>query len=229
MDIPARFTSGFIVTVPRGGTGEDVTITDRFAHAWVEVYYDDIGWLPLEVTPPATGTGIPDGRPHAYVGGGGSASDDYYEDDMIPDWMLDMLMDDMASGAPGRGAVPDVQENTGMSELGLGILIVACAAGFMSLLILRRTLAWKYRNRHLNQANTNEAVIYAWRFITHLNRKTIPPIMIEDIALKARFSQHNISEEERSVFVKYAFDVVDQMFRYQNAVKRLWLKWGRGI
>jgi len=148
---------------------------------------------------------------------------------MIPDWMLDMLLDDMAQGGGRPGTASAEQEQTGMSELGIGILIVACAAGLMSLLILRRTVAWKLRHKRFSQEDTNEAVICAWRFIIRLNKKKQPPKMFEDIALKARFSQHRISEEERDVMVAHAMDAADQVFVYQNRFKQLWLKWGRGI
>ena len=47
LGIPARYTVGFAATTVPGGA---VTVTDRDAHAWVEVYVDGFGWQYVEVT-----------------------------------------------------------------------------------------------------------------------------------------------------------------------------------
>ncbi len=45
--IPARLTDGFLVSTKAGETVE-VTVADE--HAWVEIYLDGLGWVPVEVT-----------------------------------------------------------------------------------------------------------------------------------------------------------------------------------
>ena len=35
----------------RGLPGEEVSVPDSAAHAWVEIYLDGYGWYPVEVTP----------------------------------------------------------------------------------------------------------------------------------------------------------------------------------
>ena len=48
--IPARYAEGYCLPADRTAPGT-VTLTGRDAHAWAEVYFDGIGWLPLDVTP----------------------------------------------------------------------------------------------------------------------------------------------------------------------------------
>lgn len=77
MGIPARYVEGYVIpftslseatavdkkyseyltgTSPIGETGVvEVEITDANAHAWVEIYSDGFGWIPVEVTPPSVG------------------------------------------------------------------------------------------------------------------------------------------------------------------------------
>lgn len=44
--IPSRYVEGYYVP-----SGSSSTVTAANAHAWVEVYFDGIGWLPIDVTP----------------------------------------------------------------------------------------------------------------------------------------------------------------------------------
>lgn len=48
--IPARYAEGYLVN-PVGSTDNTVTVTGRSSHAWAEVYFDGMGWLPIDVTP----------------------------------------------------------------------------------------------------------------------------------------------------------------------------------
>jgi hypothetical protein len=57
MGIPARYVSGYIVHDYdfNAGLGDDAAysvanITDYKSHAWVEIYEEDLGWVPVEVT-----------------------------------------------------------------------------------------------------------------------------------------------------------------------------------
>ena len=54
LGIPARVAVGFA-----GGTYDPKqrvwNISDREAHAWVEVWFKGYGWLPFDPTPPAAG------------------------------------------------------------------------------------------------------------------------------------------------------------------------------
>ena len=45
--IPARYTIGFLA---RTEANKFVRVTSKEAHAWVEIYLDDIGWVQVEVT-----------------------------------------------------------------------------------------------------------------------------------------------------------------------------------
>lgn len=48
--IPARYAEGYYLSAEDSRTGT-ATVTASNAHAWVEVYFDGIGWLNVDVTP----------------------------------------------------------------------------------------------------------------------------------------------------------------------------------
>ena len=51
--IPARYVEGYYISEDQIGASDDgtVTLTGKNAHAWVEIYFDGIGWQPVDVTP----------------------------------------------------------------------------------------------------------------------------------------------------------------------------------
>ena len=47
LGVPARVTVGYLA---QARAGQSCTVTEADAHAWVEVYRDGLGWIPVEVT-----------------------------------------------------------------------------------------------------------------------------------------------------------------------------------
>lgn len=54
LGVPARYASGYVVRptdFKKVDNGYHAQILDYHSHAWVEIYLDNVGWLPIEVTP----------------------------------------------------------------------------------------------------------------------------------------------------------------------------------
>jgi hypothetical protein len=54
MGLPARYVQGYYVSHENLGAAV-VSVTDNMAHAWPEVYFRGVGWIPFEPTPGFTG------------------------------------------------------------------------------------------------------------------------------------------------------------------------------
>ncbi len=50
LGIPARYTVGYKTTVKGSYVNTPIEVKDGDGHAWVEVYFDNLGWVPVEVT-----------------------------------------------------------------------------------------------------------------------------------------------------------------------------------
>ncbi len=53
MGVPARYVSGYVVAsanFKEADTAYELQVMDNMAHAWVEIYLDGIGWVPVEAT-----------------------------------------------------------------------------------------------------------------------------------------------------------------------------------
>ena len=54
IDIPARYCEGFLLTdAPHKDSV--YTVTGKQAHAWAELYFEGIGWIPFDANPLKTG------------------------------------------------------------------------------------------------------------------------------------------------------------------------------
>lgn len=54
LGVPARYASGYLAKqsdFSQKGKTVEAGILDNQAHAWAEIYLDDIGWVPVEMTP----------------------------------------------------------------------------------------------------------------------------------------------------------------------------------
>jgi len=225
LGVPARFTSGFVVKIGPGDVGKVVGVTDANAHAWVEVFFEDYGWLPFEVTPPAPGTGIPDGRP---VTGGDVMLDE--PDYTLPDRTNPPRGQNNANA--GETADPGTPESESVFSWIRILLIVVIIVIVAAALNLRAAISRMLRSRKFAHVDTNLAVIYAWRYLMRLRRRKgweTPPQPIEDLALKARFSQHTMTEEERDSVVGYAKSAADDIYTNSNFLGKIWSKYVLGL
>ena len=237
LDVPARFASGFVVTIRPDDVDETQTVTDRYAHSWVEVYFDGLGWLPLEVTPPATGTGLSDGRPYFYVAQERQPSGNRTEepDDMMPDWMMDEYLSSMNDRRPGQSAAQESPDETGPSVWRIVLMIVLGLAVLILALFVYRRVMRRMRSIRFSQEDTNAAVMYVWKYLNRMNRRSRrsrrsnTPEEVERTALKARFSQHRITEEERTDAIGYAMMFASEEYGRRGLFGRMWLKWAHGV
>jgi len=225
LGVPARFTSGFVVTVRESEVGQPVEVTDRNAHAWIEVFFEDYGWLPYEVTPPTEGFGAPDGRP---VFDDGYVNPQFGVDE--PNWTdIRPNPQDTAPSDIADSGQPEAQGYFSWNQALLVLIIAAAAAVALS---LRVQVAQMIRKKRFAQADTNIAVICAWRYLTrldHLKGWTKPPKTIEELALKARFSQHHMTEQERDRVVGYARSLAVDIFGSIGFFGRFWGKYVLGL
>ena len=222
LGIPARFVSGYVVTISEAGVGKPATVTDKSAHSWVEVYYDNAGWAPLEVTPAAASSAAPVGsspavRPSAAPKASPAPS------------QKPQTNPGSVSPSPTPGTKHGGTGQPGPGAIFYLVLSFAAAGALLLLLFLRRRAARKRREKDFHLANTDEAALRAWRYITRLNRHGSPPGEIEALALKARFSQHCLSAEERDAVVSYATELAEATYRQRGLCGRLVMKYVKGL
>lgn len=218
--IPARYVSGYTVSVsPVFTSGIELYTAqalDSNEHAWVEIYLYGYGWYPIEVTPSATNAQRPGQTEAPAVS-------------VPPSAAPTPTPAPAASAAPT--AAPDTPEAGDTGSLGpVWLIPLGVLAG--GLWLTRRLRARTWQKMH-HSPDTNAAVLDAYRWFGQLERwGGKAGAETEDLARKARFSPHTLTQEERSLVLG---QLRGEVLRLQRAapVRKRWLLWllfpvGRG-
>lgn len=174
--IPARYAEGYYLSSGRIGDNGTVYLTGRNARAWVEVYFDGIGWTPLDVVPGfyydlvslQQMVSLPDDV---------TKTSAVLNDDSSPEEMGT----DAGDETPDTPDIPP--ENTSVNGI---VLLLILLAGFLILIVLMAEFAralWKswfgrkwYRAAPLERAALAENATYrllsAWGIHASLGWKT---------------------------------------------------------
>ena len=194
--IPARYVSGFTASVTPGETAK---VPDSAAHAWVEIYLDGYGWYPVEVTP---------------GGGESGAVSPETEDPALPETDDEPTVDTPQPETPAVPVQPweDIptpdtgdtgSESTSPSPQSLDLSWLRIPAGILFLGALGyglERLAHHLRRREEERPDANPSVLSAYRRYRRLRALgTAEDQLLEELGRKAKFSQHILTEEERSL------------------------------
>lgn len=239
LGIPARYASGYRVTVPSEGIVVDVL--DRDTHAWAEVYLSGLGWIPVETTPGFGETSLlpqvthpekmeeeeepePSEEPAEPEPSAATPSPSPSEEPVTPS---------QEPASPSPSAVTGVSSPQGGEAVSSGISVLPIAVGVLAIiltallvLLIRRSIILSRRKKHFHQSGTNQAVLYQWQYVEHLTKWGAQPDKhLETLALKAKFSPHTITQEE---LVPYTAAVQQLSATTEQALstgKRLRFKW----
>ena len=244
--IPARYAEGYVIskeTAAGAEPGETLALDGSCARAWVEVYQDGIGWIPMELTP---GLGemlepLPENGP----GGGDGQSED--PSDTPPE---QTLPEEAASQEPQPqgGTVTRVAK---LLASGVLLLLLLLALVFLVLWIRRRVLC-RRRAEQFGLADTSEAVsrIFAQAVVLLENlglrrgngslTQLLEPARQrfgEDYAAGlagamelnalALFSTHPMTRDQREAMLKFYDETRTCLENNVKWYRRLWMKWVR--
>lgn len=132
--MPARYVQGFCV--PMRGAGE-VSVYNNMAHAWPEVYFEGVGWIPFEPTP---GYGRLRYTPW----------ETEQKEGNIEGSQEEILRKEERADDPVSGNVPEAEEENGNSTWRflrtiLYAVAAVCVTGFLFLVIQRIFRRRRYR------------------------------------------------------------------------------------
>lgn len=225
--IPARYTEGFLITpedTKHALSNSPINIDDSHFHAWVEFYRDGIGWIPFETTPPYLDimekaeniAPLPD-------------NDDSQDNDN------NSTSDNEENIRQGEITSNEIQENHRSQYI---IIITALVLTFLLIFILicifKRLKLYK-KLKSFESFDNKTSVIMTFAFIVNLLLITKyleneNQLYIFDSSLynkidnlsndmklslciyeKAKFSNHEISDDEKQIVLSFMSNVVERI------------------
>ena len=230
--IPARYVEGYAVNCQ---ADETTLVTNQSAHAWVEYYDKAQGrWNILEATP---GEALLDGEILSEDDDPAETNEQAETDEEGTDTVTTETEEETASvdgysptyapqGSGGDGSRQDSHSATTDPQkepfivpkwikiLGAALLCAAFIPGTGDLRIYLQRKRW-------NSGTANEMALIRWKQSRYMAKrmKVILPDELEELALKAKFSQHTITEgelERFALFRKLVLEEVDRMPWYRR-------------
>ena len=204
LGIPARYVSGFCCTTV---TDQWRNVAEKNAHAWVEYYVPGCGWLPLEATPPRfiehtvteEAVTAPSEPVDAADGDGSEAYD-------IPSYIT---VSEAEIALHESDDTESPSDNAGHAKASPVIFIFAAAFLLICAVLMIRVVIIALRQRAITRGLSNSRALAMWKYITKLSKAcgVESDKKCESIALKARFSQHEINDAE----LAQLGDVIDDL------------------
>lgn len=211
--VPARYAEGYVV--PPGYTQEGwIDIPDSNAHAWTELYLTGAGWVPVEATPgqnfstpepqPGLTAASPSPSPESSAP---SSSEESSSSQPASTASPSPVPENSRSASASSGqdsAAPSALAEVGSSGLLLFLGILSIPFALFFLLFLQRKLRLSSRRKRCSLRDRNKAALHRYahikrlisygnKFLTHVSG---PSEELEELVMKARFSQHMLTPEE---------------------------------
>ena len=240
-EIPARYVEGYTVNCKKG---TDVPVSKQDAHAWVE-YYDATtkAWYILEVTPTHEESKKPAVLPgESQIGNEiqGESEDILIENEpevippgeKLPEGTLPEKEPEEPTTLPEvpeetvEDPVPPVQGIIIPQNLRKIIKIACMCLAFVLGVLLQRYVRLFRKRKLWNSGNPNACTIWRWRQTRSLANllNQYYPEELDDLAKKARFSQHEMQPPELQKYEDYRLHLVE-LIAEKPWYQRIFFKW----
>lgn len=199
LGVPARYVTGYCANVVDG----KATVTSDNAHAWVEYFDERIGWIPIDAT--------------------------------SSDFEVPQATESVQTTTQAQTTSPTVQPTTQAqttkpvktevkAKISTPAIIVIIILLIIALEILRIILIRYYRKYSFTHKDYKSRVICIYRYLNKLSvhSKIRIPKKIENICTKAKFSTHNISDEEYKIVLNYVLTFRNKTIGKMPIVKKLY-------
>ena len=242
--IPARYAEGYVISQEMAAgfdSGETMTVDSSCAKAWVEVYQDGIGWIPMDLTP-GIGEILEDPESNDPNKGNSSDKDTTKKKDKEEE------EEPTEQPEPTGGAMVRIILETILWSLliALGMILV-----IFLILWLRRKILLGQKEKKFQSEIVSDGVAWIYADSAELLEKLgfnrgngsmrdlTKPLedkygpefaaqfaAVTDLNDRAMFSSFPIEEDQRKAACKFHSFVLRKLKSELKWYKRVWLKWG---
>lgn len=214
--IPARYVTGYAIEMT---AGKEVKVYQNEAHAWVEYWTPNDGWQILDPTPSAEQGLLPEvtesdseeSMQEELTESSESSEEESEETventsaseteplETEPSETVESAQDEKETTAPQE--ITQNKEETSTYNAAVLLIIIkwiAIALAIIATVILQWRLRVQKRERKLRHRNSNVRALEYWALISTYSEvlRQKPDASLYKLVSKAKFSQHEISDEE---------------------------------
>ena len=249
--IPSRYVEGYLITpkdVKDISEYKPININGTNAHAWTEIYIDEIGWIPIEVTPPYYN--VMESVDTSQYPGGGSLEKDKNNNSPSDSTQGKQQIIDDEQKPHTKSKEDDKRTLTTLEKLGIGIsLLLLITILIYIIYVVKNRRKLKEMEESFEDSNYKLAIprLFAYSmFLMHydgLSKKGGSTYgYIEDIEEKyskkyvkifkkaisinqeAIFSSHEISEEQYEYMTRFKNQILYDLIESKNIFQRMKMK-----
>lgn len=214
--VPARYVTGYLVNAK---AGEWTVVTSGNAHAWVEYFDDESGWMPLEATPASF-------VPAQNISNTEETKATQENLQTEPATTVSQSATTATDKASEMPTAETNKANNGFGAFNIAITVIIVLLLLIAVVLIRRKILLSIRQKHFSKGRNNSRAIYIYRHIESLGRfsNNVIPDEIKEIAQKARFSSHTVSSDELKILMSYHDDAEKELLRNSSKIKRFYFK-----
>ena len=240
---PARYAEGYVISdemASKAESGKPISVDSSCAKAWVEVYQDGIGWIPMDLTP---GMGEMVENPDSTQNNGGSGASDQ-NTSKKPEEKPDEKENQPNSSS---GTVVTILLKAAMLGLVLALLALILLIAAM---VIRRNIIIKRRMQRFSSENCSDGIGWIFADSAVLLKKLgfdrgngsmrdlrdaienkygsefaaeyDAAVDLNDCAL---FSSRSLREEQRKAALLFRGQLLEKLTTQTAWYRKLWLKW----
>lgn len=219
--IPARYAEGFVVE-PSNYNGDIASVPDRNAHAWVEIFDNEKGWIPIEVTPTFTESkndGTQTNKPK-------ENSENENANQQTPANTQNQNKDTTKTTNTEQDA-----NNTNGLDMSLLKYLLISAGIIISLLaiLLQRNVRLSRRKKACTQKDDRKAILESYGYMHKCEVDMEIDETIQALVDKAQFSNHDITAAQSMQVYKYATYKVKQHYQTLPFLKKLCFRFWKAL
>lgn len=251
INVPARYTTGFVLDESDFKGSNVAAVTQAKAHAWVEVYVKGVGWIMVEATPGSSGASGSDPMDKPAAGKSEETNQQNIEEQKSNS---NDQQSSNGSGSNEKKSNPENKEQQKKTQssnenkqtekkktpkknikkkevqkqsedykvLFLVIIFLLFFIIATMILILRRKYLLKQREKFLSQENINKKYIAYYDYLNELKQHNSEiENHYRDIALKAAYSNSTILQEELDDIRNYVEECLILIQENNTALKIL--------
>lgn len=205
LGVPARYVTGYYANI---NAGKKTTITSNNAHAWVEYYDDEIGWVPLEATPASF---EPYPAPSTQSGTVNKENE------------TTSATQPTTSKSKEKSSKPKVNYDVPRIAINLSVSTLIL---FVLFLLIRFAIKTRLQKRSFTSGTTNQRGICIYRYIQKIIKcsHNVVPDRIVSIAEKAKFSPHHLKNSEVELLLDFALEERKELYNNNCFIKNLYFK-----